>query len=106
MGNEVIVYKNRTNVITVDMGEDVAGITITSEIRAEPDHTSTLIATWTVANVTDGHDGMIKLTLDNTTTSAITADRGYMDLKKMVSGEPLPVFDEPLEVSFRGTVTA
>jgi streptogramin lyase len=55
--------------------------------------------------VTDGEDGELVLTLDNTITEQITANAGYMDLKRMVSGEPVPVFDKPLEVTFRGTVT-
>lgn len=106
MSNEVIVHKGRTNVITVDMGEDLTGITVTSEIRSEPEQSSTLIATWTVTFLTTAAAGILKLTLDNTITSTITATRGYMDLKKMVAGEPMAVFDRPLEVSFRGTVTA
>ena len=104
MGNKVIVHKNRTNTITVDLGIDVTGDTITSEIRAEADHTSLLLATWTVT-ATDAANGILTLTLDNVITEQITVDSGYMDIKRVVSGEPLPVFDRPLEVSFQGTVT-
>ena len=64
-----------------------------------------LIATWDVAFVTDGTDGEISLTLDDLITGAIFYDKGYMDLKRMTGGEPIPVFDRPLEVLFRGTVT-
>jgi hypothetical protein len=105
-GNKVIVHKNRTNTLKVNLGIDVSGDTITSQIRAEPDHTSTLIAEWTVTNETDGVDGVLILTMDNTITSQITVDSGFMDLLRISGGEPLPVFDKPLEVSFRGTVTA
>jgi hypothetical protein len=105
MSNAVIVHKGRTNVIRVDMGIDVSGDIITSEIRTEPEVDSTLIAAWTVVFETDGTDGMLVLTLDDTITSAITVAGGYMDLKRMSGGEPLPVFDRPLEVDFRGTVT-
>jgi hypothetical protein len=105
MANTVVVHKGRTNVISVDMGMDVSGDIITSQIRSEPDQASPLIATWQVTFFTDGTDGELVLTLDNVVTSQITANAGYMDLKRMVGGEPIPVFDKPLEVTFRGTVT-
>jgi hypothetical protein len=105
MSNEVIVHKGRTNVIRVHMGIDVAADTITSEIRSQPTVDSPLLATWTVAFETDGTDGKLILTLDDTITSNIAAVSGYMDLKRVTGGQPVPVFDKPLEVSFRGTVT-
>lgn len=105
MSNEVIVHKGRTNVIYVDMGIDVAGETITSEIRAEENRESDLIATWTVGNLTDGTDGKLVLTLDDAITGLITHDKGYMDIKRVAGSQPVPVFDRPLEVVFRETVT-
>ena len=105
MSNKVIVHKNRTNEVRVNLGMDVSADTITSEIRSEPDVESPLIATWTVAFVTDGTDGELLLTLDDTITAEITANSGFMDLKRISGGEPIPVFDKPLEVTFRGTVT-
>lgn len=103
--SKVIVHKGRTNTLTVSMGYDVSADTITSEIRSEPDQGSPLIATWTVTKKTTGADGELILTLDNLVTSQIKANSGYMDLKRMHNGEPLAVFDQPLEVTFRGTVT-
>src|SRR5262245_40589893 len=105
MSNEVIVHKGRTNVLEVRLGIDVSADTFTSEIRTQPDQASTLIATWTVSFSTDGTDGNLKLVLDGSITGAIDENSGYMDLKRMSGGEPLPVFDKPLEVVFRGTVT-
>lgn len=105
MANKVIVHKNRTNTIQVDLGIDISGDTVTSEIRTEEDVESTLIATW-VVTVTNATEGLLTLVLDDTTTGQITVDSGFMDLKRVSSGEPLAVFDRPLEVSFRGTVTA
>jgi hypothetical protein len=105
MANEIIVHKARRNVLTVGMGYDVSDDTITSEIRAAPVNTSPLIATWAVTFATDGSDGELILTLDDTATGAIDVDRGYMDLKRMTGGEPVPVFDKPIEVIFQGTVT-
>lgn len=101
--NTIVVHKGRTNVLTVSLGIDVSGDTITSEIRTS---TGVLIATWTVTFDTDGSDGQLILTLDNSITTAITAPSGIMDLKRISGGEPLPVFDKPLEVEFRETVTA
>lgn len=105
MSNKVIVHKGRTNVLQINMGIDVSASTFTSEIRSGPDAESPLIATWVVAFLTTGIDGKLKLTLDNTITAGISANSGYMDLKRVAGGEPIPVFDRPLEVSFRGTVT-
>jgi hypothetical protein len=106
MSNEIVVYKGRTNTISVSLGMDVSADTITSEIRSAPDSDSALIATWTVDFATDGEDGELVLTLDNSVTSAIEVKTGYMDLKRVVGTEPLPVFDRPLEVIFRASVTA
>lgn len=106
MASKVIVHKGRTVVVTVSLGINVSADTFTSQIRAEPDAASTLIATWTVAKIGGGTTGELTLTLDNTLTAAITADSGYMDLKRVVGTEPIQVFDKPLEVEFRGTVTA
>jgi hypothetical protein len=104
--NKVIVHKNRYNVKEVWLGFDVSADTFSSEIRAEQDHESTLIATWSVAWVTDGTDGKIRLTMDDVITGQIEVDSGFMDIKRVSGGEPLVVLDRPLEVEFRGTVTA
>ena len=105
MSNKIIVHKGRTNTLRVNLGMNVSTDTFTSEIRAEPTVDSPLIATWTVSFVTNGSDGELILRLDNLVTEQIAANSGYMDLKRISNGEPIPVFDRPLEVSFRGTVT-
>lgn len=105
MGNSLIVHKGRTNIVPVSLGMDVSGDTITSEIRAKPVATSELIASWTVSFETDGSDGEIILTLDDSDTVDITYSRGYMDLKRVTAGEPVPVFDKPLHVEFKDVVT-
>ena len=105
MSNSVIVHKGRTNVITVKLGIDVSADTLTSQIRAQPSVDSALIATWQVAKVGDGSTGELRLTLDDALTAQIQANSGYMDIKRVTGSEPVPLFDEPLEVVFRGTVT-
>lgn len=105
MSNQVIVHKGRTNTLIVNLGQDVSADTFTSEIRSEPTVESPLIATWQVSFVTDGVDGELKLVLDDAATTGIKPNSGYMDLKRISGSEPVPVFDRPLEVVFRGTVT-
>lgn len=102
MSDTLVVYKDRTNIITASLGINVSGDTITSQIRTE---SGVLIATWTVAFDSDGTDGELVLTLDNSATGAIAYPSGLMDMKRVTSGEPLAVFDKPIEVEFRETVT-
>jgi hypothetical protein len=104
MANELVIHKSRTNVITVNLGIDVTGETLTSEIRTQPEVDAPLVATFVVA-VIDADTGELTLTLDNTAAGSVTVDFGYMDIKRVSGGEPLSVFDRPLEVRFRGVVT-
>lgn len=106
MGAQIFVYKNRTNIITVNLGMNVQNDTFASQIRAEKNDTSTLLATWTVSFVTNGSDGLLKLTIDNSQLGSITRSNGFMDIKRTTSGEPVAVFDDPVEVIFREVVTS
>ena len=101
----VIVHKGRRNVLPVELGIDISSDVITSQIRIKPDVNSTLIADWEVQVVGDGTEGSLLLILDDLVTSQIAESTGYMDIKRMSGGEPYPVFDQPIEVEFRGTVT-
>jgi hypothetical protein len=103
--SNVIVYKNRTNILAVNLGIDVSGDTITSQIREAANSTSPLIASWVVSFKTNGIDGKLILTLDNSITATIIPKKGYMDMKRISGGEPLPVFDAPIQVIFKDTVT-
>lgn len=96
----------RTNTVMVDFGFDVSGDTITSQIRAEEDRTSQLLATWSVAFDSDGTDGLLVLTLDDSDTLGITRSTGYMDFKRVTGGEPVSVIEKPILVRFQKTVTA
>lgn len=102
---QVIVYKGRTVIIPVSLGFNVSDDIITSQIRIEKDSESELIAEWDVSFETDGTDGEIILTLDNSITTEIVQSIGYMDLKRVSGGEPLQIFDEPLEVFFENVIT-
>jgi hypothetical protein len=104
MSNEVIVHKGRTNVLEIRLGYDASADTFTSQIRTQPTQEATLIATWAI-DETNAVDGILLLTLDDAITANIQETSGYMDLKRESGGEPLAVFDKPLEVVFRGTVT-
>lgn len=103
---QVVVHKGRTVVLPVSLGYDVSDDTITSQIRVDKDRESTLIAEWVVTFATDGTDGELILTLDDAVTGLIEKSKGYMDLKRVSGGEPVNVFDDPLEVLFKDTVTA
>jgi hypothetical protein len=104
MANEVIVHKGRVNYTPVNLGFDVSAETLTSEIRTHPTVDAALIVEWEISFVTDGTDGKLMLKIDDTARD-IVPTKGYMDIKRVVDGEALPIFDEPLEVIFRGTVT-
>ena len=104
MADVLVVHKGRKNVVDVDLGIDITGDVITSEIRAQPKRDSTLIATWTVA-VIQANAGILTLTLDDTETTDIVQDRGYMDIKRVTGTDPVPLFERPLEIEFRDTVT-
>lgn len=101
----IVVYKNRTNTVSVSLGFDVSLTPVTSEIRTEKDVASTKIATWVVTFASDGVDGELILTLDNSVTEDIVQTTGFMDLKRMMGLEPVSVIDEPIPVVFKGTVT-
>ncbi len=103
--SDIVVYKNRTNVISVGLGVDVSGDTFESEIRERVGAGYPLIATWNVGFATDGTDGELVLTLDDAQLSAVTAKSGYMDIKRISGGEPYAVF-APIKVVFQDTVTA
>lgn len=103
--SQIIVYKNRTNVIQVSLGIDVSGDTFTSEIREKVSQNSPLIASWDVSFLTDGTDGMLVLTIDDTDLSNIEPTVGYMDVIRISSGEPLPAFKGKIRVILEETVT-
>ena len=106
MSEPIIIHKGRTNVITASLGFNVANDILTSEIRSQRTPASMLIATWTITNLVDGLDGEIVLTLDDAALNDISVNRGFMDIKRVTNGEPISVFDAPLEVIFKEVVTA
>jgi hypothetical protein len=102
--DDIVVYKNRTNVIAVSLGTDVSADTFESEIREKASITATLIATFDVTFKTDGADGELVLTLDDSELEGVTAKSGYMDIKRVSGGEPYAVF-APVKVKFQDVVT-
>lgn len=104
--NQIFVYKGRTSKISVGLGYDVSTDTLESEIRVDKDRESELIATWSITFLTDGIDGELIFTLDDSVTDDVDKSQGFMDLKRITGGEPVNVWDEPIEVLFREPVTA
>lgn len=103
--SEIILYKNRTNRFKVNLGIDVSTDTFTCQVREKALVTAPLIATATsVTFETTGVDGVLYVLFDDATLSAVTAKSGYLDLKRMSGGEPLPVF-APVKVKFQEVVT-
>lgn len=106
MAGELIVYKNRTNVVPVNLGYDVSTDSFAAEIREGKTKESLLIVSWTVSFLTDGTDGQLLMRLDDSDLDTITQKSVYTDLKRTSGGEPLPVFADVVKVLFRDTVTA
>ncbi len=106
MSDYLKVYKDRTTTVSVDLGFDVSNDTLTSEIRAEKDKDSTLIATWAVSFLTDGTDGKLLLVMDNSNVANVLQTSGWTDIKRVTGGEPVPVFSKPVRVRFQDSVTA
>lgn len=102
---KIIVHKGRTCTVPVSLGIDVSADTLTSEVRSEADQGAPLIMTWVVTKVGGGTTGELLLTVDDTATSGIKENSGYMDIKRVTGAQPVPVFDSPIEVEFRGSVT-
>jgi hypothetical protein len=106
MSNPVAIYKNRTNILSVNLGVDVSNDTLVSQIREAANSTSPLIATWTITFLTNGVDGKLVFRLDDSVLTSITQKKGYMDIKRITGGEPIAVFSDPIQVVFKDTVTA
>lgn len=102
MPKPLVIHKGRTNIIPVGLGFDVSGDDFKSEIR---DSKSELIAEFEVTFLTDGTDGELILTLDNSESENIDKTYGFMDIKRVSNGEPLSVFNGPLQVVFKSVVT-
>lgn len=106
MAYEIVVKKGRTNVVLVSVPYNISEESFSSEIRSAPSPTSPLIATWEVTFENDGNDGKLRLCLDDTVTGLITESQGYMDIKRVSNGEPLPLFNGFILVTFEKVVTA
>lgn len=105
MSNAVVVHKGRNNTVDVSLFQDITGDTFTSDIRTGASRDSFLIAFWNVT-VTDETVGDLSLYLSHTTTGYIRHNTGYMDLKRVTEdGSVEAIFDQPIRVMFRGTVT-
>lgn len=102
----ITIHRGRTAVIPLSLGFDVSGDTFFSDVRVAPDSTSEKIAEFVVTFETNGVDGELILTMDDAIVNTVTRSKGYMDVKRVSGGEPFAVFSEPLEVFFKGSVTA
>jgi len=102
----ITIYRGRTKYLPVSFGYDISQDTFVSQIREKPNSSSALITTWTSSFATDGTDGELILMIDDSVTAGITVDKGYMDIKRIVGGEPVPAHNGVIHVIFEDTVTA
>lgn len=101
----VIVHTGLTTVITVSLGYDVSSDIVTSQIRAGKSNLSPHIADWAVTFTTDGTDGDLKLTMDDSLYLTKNYRQGYMDMIRTSGGVPYTIFAESLRVVFRKGIT-
>lgn len=106
----LIVHKNRTNVYRVELPYPAPDDIFESEIREDRDQDSELVATFDVEFIEPGDvdeeiNTILKLTLDDSEVAGVTIEKAFFDIKRTSNGEPLPVFDAPVRVRFRDTVT-
>lgn len=87
----VPVYRGYANTITVNLNYDVTGETLTCQGRATKASDSTLLVTFTVV-VDDASSGELTLTALPAafTEAADTAGDGFLNIKRLSSGVPLP----------------
>lgn len=104
--NVVTIEKGRVNTVYVSLKQDVSKYSVVSEIRVEPNSSSELIATWVASFKTNGKDGELVLTMDDSVSGAITQKTGYMDVKLVFNGDDVSAFDDYVPVLFKETVTA
>lgn len=104
-GTPIKIDRGRTEVKEFRFGYSLAGDSFKSEIRQGTRVDSKLIATWDIEFATDGSDGVLLLSLDDSITKDIPAGSGYMDIKRVTDGEPVSMFEHPLTVVIRNVVT-
>lgn len=102
------IKRSRTNVKLLFLGYDISDDEFVSEIRATKDQSSPVIVAWAITPETDGTDGKLRLTLDDSVMADIppSMKKGYMDVKRITDGEPIPVHDGIITVKIENTVTA
>lgn len=102
--SQLVYRKGRYNAVPVNLGIDITGQTIVSQIRERPDESSPVILTWT-PTVTNAATGEFTLS-HNDSAGVITHSEGWMDIKRVTGAGDIACFDGPLAVEFRGAVTA
>lgn len=97
--DNIIIQKGKTVELPVSLGFDVSKDTIVSDLRVDSDPESDLIASWVVSFETNGEDGQLLLTMDQSVTTDISQSAGYMFLDR-TSGVPVAILVDPLPVVF------
>lgn len=106
MADSIRIQKGRTVSFEFTLGHPIGDDTYTSEIREQARESSELIATWNITVKPGGNNRVLIFTLDDSVSREVIQKYGWMDLKRVSGGEPLPVLDSPILVEFREVVTA
>lgn len=104
----VVIFRNRTTIVQVNLGFDVSADELISEVRKGKTTEDELIVAWDISFLTDGHDGKCLFKIDDSVVADVPEDQvdGWMDVKRISGGEPLPVLAKPIKAIFRDVVTA
>lgn len=104
--DHITVVKNRSITFEFTLGHQIGTDVYTSEIRVGQSVNTPLIATWNVSVKPGGLNRTLIFSMDNSVTAPIVQSHGWMDLKRVSGGEPLPVLDYAIPVLFKDAITA
>lgn len=99
---KIEVERGKTIILMVSLGFNVSESEFLCQMRQSESPESSLLATWAISFDTDGKDGELLATLDNSISSSIAMSTAWLFLDKVSESPPLPVFPEPLEVMIFG----
>lgn len=102
----ITVWKRRSITFEFALAHQIGDDIYTSEIRRGQSVNTPLIATWNVSVKPGGMNKTLIFSMDDSVTSLITVNYGWMDLKRVSNGEPLPVLNYSIPVLFKDVITA
>lgn len=95
---KVEVERGKTVVVGISIGFNVSLFEFLCEMRESEDPASAIITTWDMSFETDGKDGELLASLDDSITSVLVLGAAWLHLYRVSGSTHLPVFGEPVEV--------